>query len=203
MKKKWQELTKMGGEAFQEISQDLSWSLKKLKKLAESAELNREDRTQDLSSPRFGENAAATTDPAEETRKKVALAIHRAYYKEGGFRYFGCNLQRYVKVVLPQETDPAIMWASGYNSCIHSMIRQLERLEAELMEIRKDYGRPLPVPENKEILEKMRLFKKKAIRGNLQLQTAWEPEEYRDALQQYAQELTQQLLEPYQLPADS
>ena len=213
MKKNLPKWVREKGDILQEISQDISWYGGKIKGKAKKSLkgmepgrfhpgtlLNKE--TERKEGP---EDFFPVPDPWEEAEslcRELDWAIHRAYYKEGGFRYFGDNLTRYVNVVLPSETSLDNMWAAGYNSCIQPMCRQLEKLEKEL-EALQAYSDPnLPDLEKKELLEKMRAFRDMAYAQRLHTDADWEAEAYRLALRSYAEELNRQLLEPYRLKED-
>lgn len=200
-------------QVLQEISQDVAWHAGRLADKAKQVmegkglgqlfphdpESNGEEDGENL------EDFFPVPDPWEQEqalRKEVDWAIHRAYYKEGGFRYFGSNLKRYVKVVLPSETRLESMWAAGYNSCIQPMLQQLEKLEKELEALMPHSGTKMPTLEKKELLEKMRTFSTRAYQLRLHKDTDWEAEAYRQALRNYTEELSSQLLEPYQLTED-
>lgn len=213
MKDKLQKWAREKGETLQEISQDISWYGGKLwdkaKKSVQGLELG-QLKSRAPSGEENGNEDDLTDffpvpDPWEEERElreNLNWAIHRAYYKEGGFRYFGCNLLRYVNVVLPSETVLENMWAAGYNSCVQPMLRQLEKLETELTSLLAHAGREMPAVENEELLEKMRAFQHMAYQMRLDTEAGWEPESYRQALRHYAGELNRQLLEPCRLPED-
>lgn len=212
MKDKLEKWARDKGEALQEISQDISWYSgklwKKMKQTAQGMELKdfrlhtppKEAGTEDRPEDFF-----PVADPQEEEKtlhNKLNWAIHRAYYKEGGFRYFGCNLLRYVNVVLPSVTNPEDMWEAGYNSCIQPMLWHLEKLEKELASVLAGAGSEMPKVEKTDLLEKMRVFQHMAYALGLDKDTGWEPEAYRQALRQYSGALNEQLLEPYRLPDD-
>lgn len=210
MKKNLPKWVREKGDILQEISQDISWYGGKLKDKAKkglkgmepgrfhpSTLLNKETESEE-----GPEDFFPVPDPWEDEqslRKELDWAIHRAYYKEGGFRYFGSNLTRYVNVVLPSETGLEDMWATGYNSNIQPMLKQLEKLEKELEALQ---AQNLPDLEKKELLEKMRAFRDMAYAQRLHTDADWEAEAYRLALRSYAEELNRQLLEPYRLKED-
>lgn len=210
MKKTLSKWVREKGELLQEISQDISWYSEKLK---DKAKKNR--KGMELGQlhpytpvdPESGKEADLTDffpapDPWEEAqslRKELDWAIHRAYYKEGGFRYFGTNLTRYVNVVLPSQTSLEDMWATGYNSSIQPMLKQLEKLEKELDSLLAHSDSKMPDLEKEDLLEKMREFGNMAYQQRLYTDADWEAEAYRQALRNYAEELNRQLLEPYQL----
>lgn len=214
MKDKLQKWAREKGETLQEISQDISWYGKKLqnqvKKSAQGLHLG-QLRPHTPSETENGNEDDLTDffpvpDPWEEEqalREKLNWAIHRAYYKEGGFRYFGCNLVRYVNVVLPSVTNLEDMWAAGYNSCIQPMLRQLETLEKELASLLAHAGSEMLAVEKIDLLENMRTFQHMAYQMRLDTETGWEPEDYRQALRHYAVTLNEQLLESYQLPENN
>jgi len=211
MKDKLQKWARDKGETLQEISQDISWYGGKLwdkaKKSVQELEFgqrkSRAPSEEENGAEEGPENYFPAPDPQEEQQalhEKLNWAIHKAYYKEGGFRYFGCNLVRYVNVVLPSEHNLEDMWAAGYNSCIQPMLRQLEKLEKELSSVLAHAGVQMPAVEKKMLLEKMRSFQHMAYEMRLDKETDWEPESYRQALRHYANTLNTQLLEPYRLP---
>ena len=213
MKDKLQKWVREKGETLQEISQDISWYGKKLQNKAKKAAQELlpvpfHPRTPPVKETEKEDGPEAffpAADPREEERalrEKLNWAIHKAYYKEGGFRYFGCNLLRYVNVVLPSETRPEDMWAAGYNSCIQPMLRQLEKLEKELASLVSQSGTRMPAVEKAGLLEKMRTFQRMARTLGLDRETGWEADDYRQALRHYAGELNGQLLESFRLPED-
>lgn len=213
MKKNLSKWVREKGDILQEISQDISWYGEKLrdkaKKNLKGMELGRfhPNTPEDQES---GNEANLTDffpvpDPWEDEqslRKELDWAIHRAYYKEGGFRYFGSNLTRYVNVVLPSETSLENMWATGYNSSIQPMLKQLEKLEKELKSLLAHSDSKMPDLEKKDLLEKMREFSNVVYQQRLHTDADWKAEAYRLALRNYTEELNRQLLEPYQLKED-
>lgn len=213
MKKNLSKWVREKGDILQEISQDISWYGGKLKDKAKKSLKGMEPgqfHPNIAEAEESGEEACLADffpvpDPWEDEqslRKELDWAIHRAYYKEGGFRYFGSNLTRYVNVVLPSETGLEDMWATGYNSNIQPMLKQLEKLEKELEALQAHSDPNLPDLEKKELLEKMRTFCDMAYAQRLHTDTDWEAEAYRLALRNYTEELNRQLLEPYQLTED-
>lgn len=142
-------------------------------------------------------------DPLQEQEnltKEMDRAIHRAYYKEGGFRFFGGLLLQYVKAVMPSQTELVHVWAGGYNSCIQPMLRQVDKLEGELEVIQNASDREPLERKNQGLLEKMRLFRFRAQTERLNSQENWELAEYKEALRKYAGDLDAQLLTVYQPP---
>lgn len=211
MKKNLSKWVREKGDILQEISQDISWYGEKLKDKAKKGLKGMEPGRFHPNTPSDKETEECLTDffpvpdpweEAESLCRELDWAIHRAYYKEGGFRYFGDNLTRYVNVVLPSETSLDNMWAAGYNSCIQPMCRQLEKLEKELNALMAHSVPELPDLENKDLLEAMRRFSRLACQQRLHTDADWEAEAYRLALRSYAEELNRQLLEPYRLKED-
>ena len=125
-------------------------------------------------------------------------AVTRTYYQEGGIRYFGCNLVRFVKVVLPRERDLQTLWAGGYNGCISPMLWQLEKLEKELETIRTSWDVEIPKFEN-EMLRTIRLFARMASKRNLHQTRDWTADAYAEELTDYTWNLERQLLDVYGL----
>ena len=192
MKHTWYKWLAEREDDLREISWDISWHGKKvLRKVKASLSGLTQQAAEDF----------AKTEEKKETPEKIRenvaaqleKTVRRAYYKEGGVRYYGEKLARYVKLALPQEKDLFIMWAGCYNSSIAPMQRQLEKLEAELERIRT--AAPVPVPDwENELLAVMRRFGSLATRQNLHLEAGWTPESYRDAVTEYTQQLDAQLL---------
>ena len=213
MKKNLPKWVREKGEILQEISQDISWYSEKLKDKAKKTLKGMElpqfhPHTQEVpeserkADPTDFFPVASSREAAQSLRKELDWAIHRTYYKEGGFRYFGTIMTRYVNVVLPSETGLEEMWAAGYNSGIQPMLKQLEKLERELSALTEHSGLKIPNLAKKDLLERMQAFRNMAYQQQLHTSSGWDAEAYRQALQHYAEELNRQLLEPYQLPED-
>ena len=213
MKKNLPKWVREKGEILQEISQDISWYSEKLKDKAKKTLKGMELPQFHPHAPEVPEHekeadltdffpVTNSQDAARSLREELDWAIHRAYYKEGGFRYFGTNLTRYVKVVLPSETSLEEMWAAGYNSSIQPMLRQLEKLEKELTVAAAHSDLRMPDLANRDLLERMWAFHNMAYQQRLHTISGWDAEAYRQALQHYTMELNRQLLEPYQLTED-
>lgn len=202
MKKNVSRWIQKKGKVLQEVSQDISWYGKKMaKKLtggipAKKPPVIREEALPEEDLTVF----IPLTDPLEEEqelRDRLNRAIRRAFRKEGGYLYYGQNLVRYVRVIMPAQTDLQEVWVAGYNSCIHPMLRQLEKLEAELDELLPSAGVNRLQLENKPLLDKMRHFRQLALDLRLDTDADWEPEAYRQTLSQYAGELDSELLTPF------
>ena len=133
-----------------------------------------------------------------EVTAQMEQAVTRAYYQEGGIRYFGDNLVRFVKVVLPQERDLQTLWAAGYNGCIAPMLWQLEKLEEELETIRTSRDVEIPKFEN-ELLRTIRLFARMVTERKLHCAEGWTGEAYAEELTDFAWNLQRQLLDVYKL----
>lgn len=187
-------------KTLREISQDISRGGKAVMKSAKKAvaDLKLDEKLKNIPFPRpkTGTKAHRTGAPVPDLT--LDNAIHRAYYREGGFRFFGCELLRYVKVVLPRQTDTQDIWAAGYNSVMAPMFRQLEKLETELAGLN---GKKI-TPENRILLEKMRFFAEEARRRQLHTVSGWTVDDYRDALREYVGELDRQLLTPFRPPEE-
>lgn len=140
--------------------------------------------------------APAVHSPAEELQQKLEDAIHRTYYKEGGFRFFAVRLCRYTRLNLPNVQDPEDMCAGAYNSCIDPMVYLVQKLEQTLTTLQDPCTAELPVPANQALLEAMRSFTARAETERLYTSRDWEPEAYRAALVRYGRDL-QQLLDAF------
>lgn len=133
-----------------------------------------------------------------EAATQMEQAVSRAYYQEGGIRYFGDALVRFVKVVLPEEQELQTLWSGGYNGCISPMLWQLEKLEEELETIRASWDVEIPKFEN-EMLRTIRFFAHMASERNLHLTQDWTADAYAEELTDYAGSLERQLLDVYKL----
>lgn len=206
MKNKLQLWTEEMAQEARLLSAELRWAAGKLHRAVEKRYRKGKDA---VSAPEPPETTAQPApqppDPMQlrqELTEDLERAIRRGYYREGGFQFFGDSLLRYVKVVLPRETEYSRMWAAGYNSCIQPMLRQLEKLEREMTVIRAGCNQePLPL-QNEGLLKAMQHFRHRAMEEGLQMQEGREAEDYRRCLQQYAGELDSQLLTPYRLPGE-
>lgn len=192
------------GKILQEIFQDISWQGKKTKKKIKESRFVTElvEKYQHETPEHVTEitPAADVPDPMEEERKlreRLDWAIRAAYCKEGGYCFYGSNLVRYVKVTMPTQDDPEIVWFAGYNSCIRPMLRQLEKLEAEIEELLSSADETHPEPDNEALLEAMRSFRQLAYDQKLHSQTDLESEAYRQTLCSYAEKLETELLIPF------
>lgn len=206
MKNKMSKWVREKGEILQEISQDISWYKEKLVEKAQNSNLGTDllKKYREALPEQEPEEPQIVyiPDPWEEEktlREKLDWAIRRAYCKEGGYRYYGCNLVRYVKVVLPSQTDFQTVWTAGYNSCIDPMLRQLEKLELEMGKLQPLSGKANLELENALLLERMRQFRQLAYDRKLHLDTDWELDDYRQVLTDYAEELNRLLLTPFKL----
>ena len=144
-------------------------------------------------------------DPEAEQQaltRELERAVHGVYYRQGGIRFYGSCLERYVRVVLVQETDLQQMWAAGYNTCICPMLLQMERLETEMNAIRSEYPQEPLRLSNAALLDAMRRFCRRATEEKLHLVQGWNPEEYRQVLEQYGADLNEQLLIPFSGPGE-
>ncbi len=146
--------------------------------------------------------SSGESDMQETLTKKMEREIHTTYYKEGGFRFFGCNFAQYVNVNLPYEKDFNCMWAAGYNTCLNPMIYLQEKLEAKLEALRAESDVEPLEPENQDLRDMMTEFCDRVHTDKLDLQENWEAEDYRLALQSYCEDLNQRLLNPYHPPED-
>lgn len=142
-----------------------------------------------------------TLPPREDLTGQMDRAIHRAYYRDGGFRFFACGLRQYVQVSMEREPDVEMLWAAVYNTNLRPMLRQLEKLERELEELGAAQDVRLQPLENGVLLEEMRFLARRAGDLRLQEETGWTAEEYRQAAAQYTEELSARLLDRYQPPA--
>lgn len=126
---------------------------------------------------------------------EMERAVHRAYYKDGGFRFFACELQQFVALQLNHEEELQRLWAGVYNSNIRFLVEQTEKLEQELETMVTARGlRPLPL-KNEDLLRQMQTFANRAKADRLDQQNGWQAEDYREAAQRYASDLNMQLLE--------
>lgn len=199
------------GEILQEVSQDISKYGSKLLDKAKKIDINKVPVFKDRNLEWLQKSKAEIPmnvytlnawEEEQELREKLDNAIHRAYYKEGGFRYFGSNLVWYVKKALPFQTDGEMIWAAGYNSCIHPMLRQLEKLEIEMNELWTDSNREKIKLKNAALLEKMQKFRELAYEEKLHMETELDQEAYRQALCNYTAKLEAQLLIPFRFETD-
>ena len=133
----------------------------------------------------------------QELREKLDWAIRRAYCKEGGYYFYGCNLVRYANAAMLAQEDLQTVWSAGYNSCIQPMLRQLEKLENEMDELLPPADRAHLELNHADLLEKMQAFRQLAYDWKLHSRMDLEPEAYRQALYRYAGELEEQLLTPF------
>lgn len=196
-------------EDLREIADDLTWERRRAMELLKSKA--RQARRLLLERKRAGdtepEPEAEEEDltpyiqtpqqAREELTKKMDQTISRAYYKDGGFRYFGQRLLRYVKTDLPEETEVYAILVSGYNSCIVPMVRQLEKLENDLSAMEAESEEVAAELENWTLLETMRQFSFRTVQDRMAFGLHMELEDYRQIISRYANDLDAQLLTPY------
>lgn len=203
MNEKLQAWVKKKAGDIQEVSKEISWSAQKLYGTIRQT-VSEPEKTE----PRGERNTPAKPEPPdpEAARRKLTeqmdREIHRAYYKDGGFRFFACGLRQYAAVAMERENDLQMVWAGAYNTNIRPMLRQLEKLERELETLCARYAcEPLPL-ENAPLLEEMRFCSKRAREDRLDQETDWQIEDYRQAVRAYVSELSGRLLDPYQPPTE-
>ena len=143
---------------------------------------------------------------APESRRRLTelmdREIHRAYYQDGGFRFFGCALRQYAASALDREDSLPLMRAGAYNTNIRPMLRQLDKLEEALKDLSARLGcEPLEL-DNAQLLEAMRAMAALARAGRLDQEAGWTAEDYRRAVRSYAEALWGQLLDVYRPPAE-
>lgn len=202
MDEKIQNWVKRKFDDIQEVSRDVSWSVKDLYETV-CQSVTRLEMPKVLTER--GVSAKPVPPDPQDARRELTeqmdRAIHRAYYKDGGFRFFGCELRRYA-AAMDREDDFQTVWAGVYNTNIRPMLRQLEKLEQELEALLSQSAcEPLPL-ENAELLERMRTLSQKAGTDRLDQDTDWQMEEYRLAVRAYVTELSERLLDLYQPPLE-
>ena len=191
-------------ELAREISQDISHygcaMARKARKLVSGEKQKRPVKVSKRTTEFGHKNTQAVyqRQNRQEAAAHMEQAVTRAYYQEGGIRYFGDNLVRFVKVVLPEERELQTLWAGGYNGCISPMLWQLEKLEEELETIRTSWDTEIPKFEN-EMLRTIRLFARMASKRNLHQIQGWTAVTYAEELKDYAWNLERQLLDVYKL----
>lgn len=190
-----------------EVSKEISRSAKKLCETAYQtvSELEKTEKTELPYRKRSAPVKPKPSDPRAAQQKlteQMDREIHRAYYKDGGFRFFGCSLRQYAAVAMEQETELQLVWAGAYNTNIRPMLRQMTKLEQTLKQLRSQFAcEPLPL-QNAQLLELMRAFSRKVQTDRLDQDTDWQIEDYRQAVRSYVSELSGQLLDKYQLPTE-
>lgn len=128
--------------------------------------------------------------------------IHRTYYRDGGFRFFADMLQKYASVSMGREDDIEMIWAGAYNTNIQPMVNLVKKLEEKLAELSGEYGcEPLPL-QNAQLLDLMREFAGRAETEQLNVASAWQIDDYRRAINAYAADLREKLLDVYQPPLE-
>ena len=186
--KKW--ARKQAGE-LREIGKEASWTARKLYSdyKAKSEPPVRPQR------PTARPQRPAQS-PRQELTERMDREIHRAYYREGGVRFFACGLRRYAAVAIQ------MVWAGAYNTNLRPMLRQVEKLEQTLEDLRTQFAcEPLDL-ENVQLLECMRTFAQRVRTDRLDQESDWQTEAYREAVRNYAADLSEQLLEVYYPPED-
>lgn len=207
MNAKLQNWVKRKAGDIQEVSKDISWSAKKIYGTVRQtiSELEKPEKSELLYRERSAPVKPNPPDPRAARQKlteQMDREIHRAYYKDGGFRFFACGLRQYAAVAMEQENDLQMTWAGAYNTNIRPMLRQMEKLEQELAKLCSRFAcEPLPL-RNEQLLEQMRAFSKKVQTDRLDQDTDWQIEDYRQAVRSYVSELSRQLLDIYQLPEE-
>lgn len=192
--KKW--ARKQAGE-LREIGKEASWTARKLYSdyKAKSEPPVRPQR------PAARPQRPAQS-PRQELTERMDREIHRAYYREGGVRFFACGLRRYAAVAMEREQDIQMVWAGAYNTNLRPMLRQVEKLEQTLEDLRTQFAcEPLDL-KNVQLLECMRTFAQRVRTDRLDQESDWQTEAYREAVRNYAADLSEQLLEVYYPPED-
>lgn len=203
MNEKLQDWVRRKTGDIQEVSKEISWSAQKL--YGTIRQTGSEPKKAAPCSKQNPPARPAPPDPEAARRKlteQMDREIHRTYYKDGGFRFFGCGLRRYAAVALEREQELSMAWAGAYNTNIRPMLRQMETLEQELEALRTRFAcEPLPL-ENARLLEQMRGFARKARTDCLDQEADWRLEDYKQAVRDYVSELSEQLLDPYRPPTE-
>lgn len=191
MKEKLQSWARKQVDDIREISKEFSWSAKSFCK-----EYYRKGYTA-AAKPAQPHYPSAQHKLTEEMDR----AIHRAYYQDGGFRFFACALRQYVMVAMQPEHDLETTWAAVYNTNLRPMLRQMDKLEQKLKDLRVQYDcEPLKL-NNARLLEQMRILTEQIHRTHLDGNAGWSKEEYQQAAREYVSALNEQLLDRYQ-PVD-
>lgn len=194
MKKELEHWARKQAGTLREIGKEVSWTARKLHAEYKAA-AKPQPSTVVPPPPR-------TAEPRRELTERMDREIHRAYYRDGGVRFFACGLRRYAAVNMERETDLQLMWAAVYNTNLRPMLRQMEKLERTLEELQTQYQcAPLPL-ENAPLLERMRASTAQVHMARLDQESGWQVESYRQAVRDYAAALNEQLLEAYRPPED-
>lgn len=204
------ELSKGATRAFGQFVEKAQDANESKKPLADSPVLKPRKKTVPAKKPgskipnspsRKAKKAPAVQAPAEHPDKnwllkQAAEAIHRTYYLEGGFRFFAQNLCRYIRLVLPNRTDPEEIYIDTYNSCLRPILHQLRKLATRLEELKAQWGAEPMIPVNQPLLDAMTHLIVRAEEENLFTLEGWETEAYQAVLTRYGAEL-QQFLDTY------
>lgn len=198
MKKELEHWARKRAGELREIGQELSWAARKLR-----AEHKTAAKPQPQACPVVRPTApAAAGNPRQELTERMDREIHGAYYRDGGVRFFGCELRRYAAVAMDREEELQLVWAAVYNTNLRPMLRQMEKLEQALEELQSCSAyAPLPL-ENGQLLQRMRAFAERVHTDRLDQESGWQVDAYRETARDYVEELSEQLLEAYRPPEE-
>lgn len=198
MKKELEHWARKRAGELREIGQEVSWAVRKL---------HAEDKTTAKPQPQARSVVrptmpAAAGNPRQELTERMDREIHRAYYRDGGVRFFACELRRYAAVAMDREEELQLVWAAVYNTNLRPMLRQMEKLEQALEELQaRSTCAPLPL-ENGRLLQRMRAFAERVHTDRLDQESGWQVDAYRETVRDYVEKLSEQLLEAYRPPEE-
>lgn len=188
-KKIWKEVTDTAKSCKQVCTEKLS-----------SHQLRKEGMAYDSKLSKAVKSGPNSVQDRRELTKKLDQAVWRAYYAEGGYRFFAQHLVDYVTKALNRTQSVEEAWIGGYNSNIQPMLTRMQKLEHTMENLRLTYGlEPFPL-ENEAMLEQMRAFAVRVKEDRLDQDTNWDLTAYIQTVQLYAQDLNERLLKPYPFP---